>query len=301
MLKKMAMAAVAALLTAVALSAQPDKNPNNKEAPASQKHPTVILAAPNRQDDGETNAAKPTNDSRRSHTPFKDPNWVLVIVGSVTCLVIGWQSFATAQSVKAAFLQIQMTKSKERARIQLEPKPLEILNPLLDIRFIGGALAVVNLGMSRAFIVRSYWRFFITPEQELINDGDDFFDLLVPHNFIDPTIDPIVCEIVLEDDPRDLDEFAEIIAQGERVIHLYGFIEYETAGSLWHKDFGWIWKPMSGTIAGQTGISAAQPMTDFGDSQTLEQKIANGVWIRDSRRDKPEYEIKSKKQYRKAN
>ena len=100
MLKNTAMVIVSALLTAIALSAQPNKDTDKKETSAADKNPPVILAAPEHQNNGETNTAKPKNEPPTSHAPLEDPNWVLVIVGSVTCLVIGWQSWETRKSAK---------------------------------------------------------------------------------------------------------------------------------------------------------------------------------------------------------
>ncbi len=123
--KKTVTVAVAALLAAVALSAQPNKNATEKQGAATQKNPPVVLATPNRQNEGETNTAKPSTDPP-AHTPLKDPNWVLVIVGSITCGVIGWQSWETRKAAEAAFLQIQMMKDKERARIEVKALGLEL-------------------------------------------------------------------------------------------------------------------------------------------------------------------------------
>src|ERR1035438_3870256 len=102
MLKKMAMAATAAMLAAISLSAQPNKNADEKEAPAADKNPPVVFAAPERQNNSKTDAAKTKTDPPTSNAPLKDPNWVLVIVGSVTCGVIGWQSFETRQAARAS-------------------------------------------------------------------------------------------------------------------------------------------------------------------------------------------------------
>ena len=114
MLKNTVMAAVAALLTTVALSAQPDKDAGIEEACAPDKNPPIVLAAPDHQGNGEADKTKAGYDAPASHPPLHDPNWVLVIVGSVTCLVIGWQSFETRRAAKGAFLNAQAVINAER-------------------------------------------------------------------------------------------------------------------------------------------------------------------------------------------
>jgi hypothetical protein len=121
MLQKTAMSAVATLLAAIALSAQPNKNATKKETAAPQKDPPVVLAAPNRQNDGEANTAKPNTDPPASHTPFKDPNWVLVIVGSITCGVIGWQSWETRKAANAARDSIRLQEAGMRQWVNIVP------------------------------------------------------------------------------------------------------------------------------------------------------------------------------------
>jgi hypothetical protein len=207
--------------------------------------------------------------------------WLLLL----TLGAIVWQAWETRKAAQAALSQIELAKNKERARIQLEPKRLEIVNPLLDIQFIGGGITVINIGLSRAFIGRSYWRFFVAPEPALSANGDGPPSLDIPRNFVDPNIEPIICEVVLEDDPLDLSEFVETLTQGKKIIHLYGFIEYETVGSLWRKDFGWIWSPVSG----------------FPNPQTLNKRIANGMWNRDPMHDRTEYEIQPQNKPKQAN
>jgi hypothetical protein len=75
-------------------------------------------------------------EGRTDKTPrwYESPEWVLVIVGSVTCIVIGWQAIATQlaaratkrmiepaiQSAEAARLSVEMLIKKERVRIRIE-------------------------------------------------------------------------------------------------------------------------------------------------------------------------------------
>lgn len=119
MLKNAVMATVSALLAAVALSAQPNKNATEKQTTAPQKNPPIILAAPNRENHGEANTTKPNTDPPASHTPFKDPNWVLVIVGSITCAVIAWQSWESRKAAQAARGGIHLQETLNQQWIEI--------------------------------------------------------------------------------------------------------------------------------------------------------------------------------------
>jgi hypothetical protein len=127
MLKKMLVITVAAFLTTLALAAQPDKGADKKQQPASHSNPTVVLPAPAHQDNGEADKGKTTTNTPHWYTTFENPDGMLVIVGIITCAVIGWQSLETRKSAqagqraaKAALEQIRSMKDKERSRFQVE-------------------------------------------------------------------------------------------------------------------------------------------------------------------------------------
>jgi hypothetical protein len=107
MLKKTVMAIVAAMVAAIALAAQPNKDARSKETSADKSSPAA-LSAPNRQNNGGADAAKPCDEPPVSHAPLHDPNWVLVIVGSITCLVVGWQSWETRKSAQATHKTVEL-------------------------------------------------------------------------------------------------------------------------------------------------------------------------------------------------
>ena len=161
MLKKTVMAAVTTLLATISLSAQPDKNAAKKETDAPPKNPSVVLAAPSHQNDGKANTAKPSTDPPASHVPFKDPNWVLVIVGSITCGVISWQSRETRRAAKASekaiILQFRPKVIVRHVGLRREDSHSETTGGQklytveswafdLQIENIGGTHAVVQLG-----------------------------------------------------------------------------------------------------------------------------------------------------------
>jgi hypothetical protein len=102
MRKKTAMAAVVTLFAVIALSAQPNQAPADKQPSANQGQTPVVLPAPEKQDRGADDQPKADPNAPTSHTPIHDPNWMLVIVGIITCCVIGWQSWETRSAAKAS-------------------------------------------------------------------------------------------------------------------------------------------------------------------------------------------------------
>jgi hypothetical protein len=154
MLKKLAVTAVAALLAAIALSAKPSKNSGQESYSGYNRYLTVVYAnGPNERDNGSADHAEAAGNAPAPHTPFKDPNWVLVIVGSVTCIVIGWQSFETRRAAKAsmksadtALLDIQARISSERPWIQVTVEGQRGSEKIFDVN-------IVNRGRTPAAII----------------------------------------------------------------------------------------------------------------------------------------------------
>ncbi|MGB8481518.1 MAG: hypothetical protein WCE63_22160 [Acidobacteriaceae bacterium] len=66
------------------------------------------------------------------------------------------------------------------------------------------------------------------------------------------------------------------IIEGRGIVRLYGFIEYETLGFRFRKDFGYRWH-------------AYGKLARLQSEQTDAERIALGYWAVDPERDKPEY------------
>jgi hypothetical protein len=150
MRKCLAIFAVTALM-AVSVSSQPNKTSDHKYQSANQSQSSIVFAAPEKQDCATTDQAQANSYPPKWYAPLERPEWWLVLVGFVTCGVIGWQSFetrraatATRESVAvleksvaaaragadAAASQIQLVKDKERARVRIEFKRLDLsFNP----------------------------------------------------------------------------------------------------------------------------------------------------------------------------
>ena len=126
-MKKTVMAAVSALLATIALSAQPSKTPSHESPHGQNRYLAAVYAnGPNERGDGEADQTEPGSDAPKWYATFEEPDGMLVIVGLITCVVIGWQSVETRKAASAAFAQIQMTKAKERARLEIKGSSLGV-------------------------------------------------------------------------------------------------------------------------------------------------------------------------------
>ena len=258
------MAAVAALLTAIALSAQPDKDSGKKEASTADKNPSVILAAPQHQNNAQADAAKPSPDPPASHTPLHDPNWVLVIVGSITCLVIGWQGWETrkaAQGAKenaeATAAQLEIMKSKERAQLRVEIDPL---NLVYDQKADGYPiqLRVVLDGATRAIILNESIAAYLadSPPAKVMS----WEPLGIPGTFT-PDLSPMPRVIFIQADS----DFCENETDHQRVnlvrerkldVYVTGKIRYrDLFGDEWELGIDRVWHQWGGWDGGDGKIT----------------------------------------------
>jgi hypothetical protein len=120
MLKKTALAAVSAIFAASVLSAQPNKASSQKEQSAAQGQPFVVAPTPEKHDRGNQDKGKSNPDTPNWYAAFENPDGALVIVGLITCLVIGWQSMETRRAAKAALSNFQAFVNSERPWISVK-------------------------------------------------------------------------------------------------------------------------------------------------------------------------------------
>jgi hypothetical protein len=238
MLKKPVMAAVAALFTAIALSAQPNKGASHKDPPASDKNPPVILSTPKQQNNGEANTAQSSFDRPTPHAPVHDPNWVLVIVGTVTCCVIGWQSWEM-------FRQNRNMVAKERARIVID-FPSSALNlddgpewtEGMNVVYAGTQVVVANLGGTNAFNVTGRAEIIGTPDGGAL--GSHEVSVLGLPTVLKPNADPISVDVITL--LKGINHIAAAKA-GSEILHLVGTITYDDIfGNSYETRFRYLWK-----------------------------------------------------------
>jgi hypothetical protein len=82
---------------------------------------------------------------------YASPEWILVIVGIVTCVVVAWQSWATAQAAKATQMAAEVQWASQRAQIIVKPHGNPASDLLSDTPRI--QLSLINNGVTPAYDV----------------------------------------------------------------------------------------------------------------------------------------------------
>ncbi len=236
---------------------------------------------------------------------ISDSNWWLVIVAFVTALVIGWQSFATTKSARAAFLQIQMMKDKERARVEIKTTGLELENEGEEFWNLKIAIELRNVGMGRAYVRHGIGNL------RIMNRGDeppaepDTWSLLnIVDGFIDPDGEPQTESFYFfQTEKPDLSEYTQKICDGRLRLYITGFIEYETVGTRFHRDFNYVWGGHDDddpyNIVAMFGGDPFKPMTGRSKPTTDRERVSYGFWTQHPSRENDEYEIKPPKKTKK--
>lgn len=256
---------------------QPDKAADKKQQLTKPSQPAVIPTdGQNKQSSGQQNQTKPDADPPRWYTPLERPDWWLVIVAALTGGVVGWQSFATAKSAKAAKKNIDLVISQNQPRLAvsfewngfvppsewaLEP------DPRLTIAF---SISVTNQGRGDAFDVKTFAAVVVKEDREfpLIKSAlqiPDFPIFLkaqgeevkfeVPHGPRFPTVGDI-----------------EDIRAETTFMHLFGYIAYtDTFGMGQCHPFRWVWKNFewaeNGQLIDDSGWNPIQRPEDTYDCQ----------------------------------
>ena len=80
-----------------------------------------------------------------------NPEWALVMVGIVTCVVIGWQSWATAQAARASQISAEALWAGQRAQLAADAHGNPVKDLLSDTPRV--LLELVNRGLTPAYSV----------------------------------------------------------------------------------------------------------------------------------------------------
>ncbi len=236
------------------------------------------------------------------------PNDLLVIVGMGGIIValrtlakIERQTRATEDAAiagkdaaKAALQQILMMEDKERARLIVNPGNLEIdrsdrlvtkdgkfsVEPIAPgDYFIRAFASVKNIGTSKAYSIDSVGKLAaMRCDEANLPHPDSPWIVVAEDDVIEPGKEPIPIQMSFNSDIEPMPKLAQDIAESRAHIYFYGFIEYETLGVRWHKDFGYQWMPYN------PKTSAAKMFTGFSDPRTTEDYLADGLWVQLSSR-----------------
>ncbi|MGD0547847.1 MAG: hypothetical protein ABR991_08455 [Terracidiphilus sp.] len=280
MLKRLAIIAIAAIV-AVSVSGQPNQIANQKQEPAKQSQPTVLPAgSQNKQTSKQTDQPKPDTNPPKWYAALDRPDWWVVGLAFFTACVICWQSWETRKSASAAFAQIQMTKAKERARLEIKGSGMGCLKGRHDSWWIKGFFEFRNTGNSKAYIIKTGGGItiadsFIWPLPK--TEGSEFD---WPDSVIDPSKSGLISSVRVLSGTRD--KFAIAVSSGKSIVYVKAFIEYESMGTIWHRDIGYVWIPTDS----KTNASFVTV-----DLQTGEQRITDGRWATSPNLKNGEYEV----------
>src|ERR1700677_1938356 len=138
---------------AAAIAGNVASSPNQRPVPhqpstKEQGLPCATTVIENQESSSPTDAAK-----HKSPYWYLSPEWMLIFVGIITCVVIGWQSWETHEATR-------QQREKERARLFVavsyqngcvdfdDPSPVEGLSTL--------GVEITQHGPSKAFNVRGF-------------------------------------------------------------------------------------------------------------------------------------------------
>jgi hypothetical protein len=223
------------------------------------------------------------------------PNGITAWLLMLTLGAIVWQAWETRKAAKAgadsanaaygsvtfAEAQWQLTREKERARIEI--KTADDLN--LE-RIEGGfwhlkaTIRIRNLGATRAYIRRGAGELFVGKTREETQPQlDTWNSLALDEDFIDPYSGKIFAVnrsfYFFSSDDETLADYATGIYEGRFSVHLYGVIEYETLGIRFRRDFGYAW------LSNENPENVGAAFMGTPPAVSDEERISFGFWRED--------------------
>jgi hypothetical protein len=282
MLKRLAILAITALATIVPLAAQPNQTADQKQQPAKQGQPSPVTSAPEKHDSGDQQKGETSADAPNWYAAFENPDGMLVIVGLITCVVIGWQSWETRDAAKgahraadASFAQIELMREKERARVIVEPIDLKVQ---IDSEseppdwYLTATVKVDNIGASRAFDIDGRASLWVQDSSSPITPPEFRFPWSSTRAFqisVEPGSYVVSVDSQLPVDSQDRELTVDQLLKGlygsvegestvppKKAIFLQGSVKYESMGVRFCRRFGWCWilmgEDMGGIVLGGT-------------------------------------------------
>lgn len=301
MQKRLAILAITAFVAVVPFPAQPNQATEQKQEPTNQSQPAVLSAdSQNKQCGGQADQTKANPNPPNWYASFENADGMLVIVGVLTCAVICWQSWETRKAAKgaqraadASFAQIEMVKSKERARIIVAPVDLKVQTGTETEPgwYLTAAIKVDNIGISKAYDIKGLASMWvqdtsspISPPEFLCpwHDEPDFRISAEPGDYVVHVdskfpVDSQIPELTVGQFVDGLigSEDGESFTFPKKSIYLQGFVEYETMGARFHREFSWFWHLMDAEYGGTV----------------LDGTSIEGTWTRNDKRENGEHQV----------
>jgi hypothetical protein len=298
---------IAVIVVAVVSIAYEQHYTGEKQEATRQKDCVSLSISPE-----EKHACDKDAQSRKDYSPW----WYVLVAWPAgittwaliaTCFIVAWQSYETRESahataeaataakasVKFAEAQWSMAKEKERARMDFQGGSMSVEQN--DAYWhLKGTVKARNIGQSRAFIVSNYSKFTVKAPDHPYPAYEEYEQLPFADSFVDPdqSNDFVILNFTFSPPSEDKIRFlSEDLHAARRTVHLYGFIDYETLGMRYRKEFGFIWKVIdpSWYLGGALLTGEDVPPDEV-------QKITFGYWTIDPERSKPEYEVSRERQ-----
>ncbi len=157
--------------------------------------------------------------------------------------VILEKSVAAAEtSAEAASLQIQMMKDKERARVEIDRRGLELQQESEEFWNLKATIELRNVGTGRAYVRQGTVNLLMAKRGKERPDPDYWSPLGLVGGFVDPNGEPLTeSSYIFREQEFDLGALAQQIYEGTIRLYLTGFIEYDTIGTRFRRDFSYVW------------------------------------------------------------
>jgi len=291
------------LVAAYATARKDEKTRDQYEQECNQLYARTVSPA-SHSEDCDIGADKAARNLPLRYHLFAWPEGITVWAILLTLFAIAEQTNQTrraadagAETANAAYgsltyaeAQLDLMREKERARLELNVHPTD-----LDVEVAGDDLvhliatvSVRNIGASKAFIGRTSGTLITRLRNEALENSDDYSPLDFPEQVIAPDQLPVPIRVYCFP-TTTARTFAECLEEGTFSLHFFGFIEYQTLGLRWRKDFGYDWMCVErgSGLSGLYGLSDPYPNSP----RPAKDRITYGIWHPNEERDKPEYPI----------
>jgi hypothetical protein len=277
---------IALVLIAVISVAYGEHYGSEKNEAARQKDCIALSVSPE-----EKHTCEKETQSRKDYSPWWNvllawpvgiQNWAIIATG----FVIAWQAVETRKAAEASITEMHLNTNKERAKIKVQPLSMQVnVNSGRDYWFLLSQLGIRNVGISRAYVLNGTANFKLRFDRERVNlMGFAVNNLAIVDGFIaasTPPDSPLIEDTHYVIRELTVAEQADYIFSGKVIPYIIGFIEYETAGTIFRSNFHYSWKSR-GKDGGLSFmihrmLSSHYPNTPPSD----QERLCSGEWLKE--------------------
>ena len=229
-----------AMLFCLALYASHKQNPSHEKE--GNAKPSEVATAPN--DKPKTPEETP---ERKQEVGWIDrlltwPEGVGAVAVILTLGAIIWQSDETRKSANAAARNIELIKTKERAKLLIAVRHKDFGKN--DIPFV--EFQVFNVGESKAFTGLAVGGIYFSASEKLDGSGDGYYELKISDSAMNAN-EKSWEKVHWPGHP--LDRYTEEMANEGILTHLHGVITFrDVFEDQWSRRFHYIWRDYGATI-----------------------------------------------------